>query len=43
LKRKQPNKITVQAMREFEDGKGHTVNPPKELFHELAGIDINDA
>ena len=43
LKRKQPNKVTVQAMSELEEGKGHRVNSVKELFHELAEIDINDA
>lgn len=42
LKRKQPNKITVQAMSELEEGKGCKVNSVTDLFQEL-GIDVNNA
>lgn len=42
LKRKQPNKVTLQAMKELEEGKGHKVNSTSELFSEL-GVNISDA
>ena len=32
LKIKQPNKITVQAIQELEEGKGHKSNSTSELF-----------
>lgn len=35
LKRKQPNKITVQAIQELEDGKGHKAHSTSELLDEL--------
>ena len=35
IKRKQPNEITVQAIQELEDGKGHKVQTASELFDEL--------
>ncbi len=41
LKRKQPNKVTLQAMKELEEGKGHKVNSTSELFSEL-GVNISD-
>jgi len=35
LKTKQPNKITIQAIEELEEGKGHKVGNTSELFNEL--------
>ena len=35
LKTKQPNMITVQAIQELEEGKGHKVRGTTELFNEL--------
>ena len=35
LKTKQPNRITVQAIQELEEGKGHTVKGTLELFDDL--------
>ncbi len=35
LKTKQPNLITVQAIRELEEGKGHKVRDTSELFSDL--------
>ncbi len=35
LKTKQPNIITVQAIQELEDGKGHKVKGASELFKEM--------
>ena len=35
LKTKQPNKITVQAIKELEAGKGHKASNTSELFNEL--------
>jgi len=35
LKTKQPNMITVQAIQELEEGKGHNVGGTAELFNEL--------
>ena len=35
LKTKQPNKITVQAIQELEDGKGHKTSSTPELFNDL--------
>ncbi|NQZ10384.1 MAG: type II toxin-antitoxin system RelB/DinJ family antitoxin [Algicola sp.] len=42
LKRKQPNLITQQAMKEVDEGKLHKANSTKDLFETL-GVDINDA
>ena len=42
LKRKQPNKTTLQAIRELEDGKGHKASSTTELFNDL-GVELNDA
>ena len=42
LKRKQPNLITQQAMKEAEMGKVHKDDSTKELFETL-GVDINNA
>ena len=33
--KKQPNKATLQAMRELEDGKGHKASSTTELFNDL--------
>jgi DNA-damage-inducible protein J len=41
LKRKQPNKITLQAIQELEDGKGHKARTTSELFDEL-GAELNN-
>ena len=35
LKTKQPNKITVQAIQELEEGKGHKTSGTSELFNDL--------
>ena len=35
LKTKQPNKITVQAIQELEEGKGHKTSSTSELFNDL--------
>ena len=35
LKIRQPNKITVQAIQELEEGKGHKTNNTSELFNDL--------
>ena len=35
LKTKQPNKITVQAIQELEEGKGHKSSGTSELFNDL--------
>ncbi|MCK5729389.1 MAG: type II toxin-antitoxin system RelB/DinJ family antitoxin [Methylococcales bacterium] len=35
LKTKQPNIITVQAIQELEDGKGHKVRGTSELLDDL--------
>ena len=35
LKTKQPNKITVQAIQELEEGKGHKASSTSELFNDL--------
>jgi len=35
LKKKQPNKITQQAMEELDEGKGYKVNSTSSLFNEL--------
>lgn len=35
LKTKQPNTITVQAIQELEEGKGHKSNSTLELFNDL--------
>jgi len=35
LKKKQPNKITQQAMKELDERKGHKVNSTSSLFNEL--------
>ena len=32
LKSKQPNKITIQAMQELEEGKGHRASSTSDLF-----------
>ncbi len=42
LKRKQPNLITQQAMKEADERKVHKANSTKDLFETL-GVDINDA
>ena len=41
LKGKQPNKITLQAMQELEQGKGHKGSSTSELFDEF-GVNIPD-
>jgi len=38
---KQPNKITLQAMQELEQGKGHKGNSTSELFNDF-GANISD-
>ncbi len=35
LKTKQPNMITVQAIQELEEGKGHKVRDTSELFNDF--------
>lgn len=35
LKRKQPNKITLQAIQELEDGKGQKAHSTSDLFDDL--------
>ena len=35
LKTKQPNMITIKAIQELEDGKGHKVNSTSELFNDF--------
>ncbi len=35
LKTKQPNMITVQAIQELEERKGHKVRDTSELFNDL--------
>ena len=35
LKSKQPNKITVQAIQELEEGKGYKANSTSDLFNDL--------
>ncbi|MCF7971702.1 MAG: type II toxin-antitoxin system RelB/DinJ family antitoxin [Methylococcaceae bacterium] len=35
LKTKQPNKITIQAIQELEERKGHKSTSTSELFNEL--------
>ena len=35
LKTKQPNKMTVQAIQELEEGKGHKTSNTSELFNDL--------
>jgi DNA-damage-inducible protein J len=35
LKTKQPNMITIQAIQELEEGKGHKANSTSELFNYL--------
>ncbi len=35
IKKKQPNKITLQAIQELSEGKGHKVNNTSSLFNEL--------
>ena len=35
LKAKQPNELTVQAMRELNKGQGHRVNSVSKLFDDL--------
>lgn len=42
LKRKQPNQITQQAMKELEEGKGHKIDSTTELFKAF-NTNINDA
>ncbi len=42
LKRKQPNKATIEAMEQLEEGKGHKANSLADLFKEF-NIDINNA
>lgn len=42
LKRKQPNKVTVQAIKELEDGKGHKASSTSELFNDL-GVELDNA
>ena len=38
LKTKQPNMITIKAIQELEDGKGHKANSTSELFNDLQVI-----
>jgi len=35
LKIKQPNMITLQAIKELDEGKGHKANNTSELFNNL--------
>jgi DNA-damage-inducible protein J len=35
LKTKQPNMITIQAIQELEEGKGHKTNSTSALFNDL--------
>ena len=42
LKRKQPNQITQQAMKEADEGQLHKASSTKYLFETL-GVDIVDA
>jgi len=42
LKVKQPNPITIQAIKELENGSGHTVNNASELFNDLQ-VKLNNA
>ena len=35
LKTKQPNKITIQAIQELEEGKGHKTDSTSKLFNDL--------
>ena len=35
LKTKQPNKITIQAIQELEEGKGHKASSTSGLFKDL--------
>ena len=42
LKQKQPNELTIQAMRELDAGQGHRVNSVTELFKEC-NVDLNNA
>ena len=35
LKAKQPNIITLQAIQELDEGKGHKVNNTSELFNDF--------
>jgi DNA-damage-inducible protein J len=40
LRKKQPNQVTLQAIQEIEQGKGHKANSTSELFKDL-GVDIS--
>lgn len=42
LKAKQPNKLSIQAMLELEQGKGHKAENSRALFEELE-IDLSNA
>ncbi|NOQ14845.1 MAG: type II toxin-antitoxin system RelB/DinJ family antitoxin [Methyloprofundus sp.] len=35
LKARQPNKVTIQAIQELEEGKGHKASNASELFNDL--------
>jgi len=35
LRKKQPNKITLQAMQELDEGKGHKTTDTSALFNDL--------
>ena len=39
---KRPNPITMQAIQELEDGKGHKAKSTKKLFQKL-DVDIDNA
>ena len=41
LKKRAPNKITLQAIQELENGKGHKVHTTTELFDEL-GVELDN-
>lgn len=41
LKKRPPNKITLQAIQELENGKGHKANTTTDLFNEL-GVKLNN-
>ncbi|MBA1447016.1 MAG: type II toxin-antitoxin system RelB/DinJ family antitoxin [Gammaproteobacteria bacterium] len=41
LRRKQPNKITLQAMQELDDGKGHKTTNSSALFNDFQ-VDLDN-
>lgn len=41
LRKKQPNKITLQAMQELDEGKGHNATGTSALFNDLQ-VNLNN-